>query len=77
MYFSLLVHPPDVETVLLSLFFLFLFFNALQGDNNNNNTINDLGHNIVVWALPRVHPNLYPTAWAKMTLSRAQFYSLL
>ena len=47
MYFSLLVHPRDVETVLLSLF-LFLFFNALQGDNNNNNTINDLGHSIVV-----------------------------
>ena len=45
MYFSLLVHPRDVETVLLSLF-LFLFFNALQGDNNNNNTINDLGHSI-------------------------------
>ena len=48
MYFNLLVHPRDVETVLLSLFFLFLFFNALQGDNNNNNTINDLGHSIVV-----------------------------
>ena len=48
MYFSLLVHPRDVETVLLSLFFLFLFFNALQGDNNNNNKINDLGHSIVV-----------------------------
>ena len=31
----------------------------------------------LLWALPRVHPNLYPTAWAKMTLSRAQFYSLL
>ena len=24
------------------------------------------------WALPRVHPNLHPTAWAKMTLSSAQ-----
>lgn len=31
----------------------------------------------LLWALPRVHPNLYLTAWAKMTLSRAQFYSLL
>ena len=31
----------------------------------------------LLWALPRVQPNLYPTAWAKMTLSRAQFYSSL
>ena len=31
----------------------------------------------LLWALPIVHPNLYQTAWAKMTLSRAQFYSLL
>lgn len=26
----------------------------------------------LIWALPRVHPNLHPTAWAKMTLSSAQ-----
>ena len=31
----------------------------------------------LLWALPRVHPNLHPTAWAEMTLSSAQniFYT--
>ena len=90
MYFSLPVYPPDVETVLLSLFFCFYFsmpFKAIiiiiiiiimmmMMMMMMMIQLMTLGI-ALLWALPRVHPNLHPTAWAEMTLSSAQniFYT--